>query len=89
MIRPIGGEINLDYKRQGNAVESTPPVPNKPDMPGNQWALASVTVSDGRDPLGQTGVYTDVISYDVYGQPGVPSGFYDRVERENYGFCTS
>ena len=83
VIGPIGGTIDLDYQRIGNIAKPD----TRQDMPGNQWALASITVSDGRDPLGLVGVYTDTISYDAVGQPGVSSAFYDRVERESYGYA--
>jgi len=73
ITRPLGGRILLDYHREGNTVDysiSTQEV----DMPFNQWVLSSVTTEDGRGNS-----YTN--TYDYF-----TSGFYDRQERENYGY---
>ena len=43
-------------------------------MPENQWALASVTIADGQ--LNQI-----VTTFDYFN-----SGFYDRTERESFGY---
>ena len=55
-------------------------------MPTSQYVLSQMTVDDGRGNF-----YTDNYDYTVLGSGGVPtqnigSGFYDRTERENYGF---
>ena len=72
VARPLGGTIELDYKREGNAVadDASPRV----DMPQNQWVLASATTTDGRGNH-----YTEAFDY-------TGSGFYDRVERESLGY---
>jgi RHS repeat-associated protein len=74
VIRPLGGRVDVDYKRQGNRVDLSDPAA-KVDMPRNQWVLASATVSDGQ---GQT--YTKTFEY-------FDSGFHDRAEREDYGYA--
>jgi len=73
--RPLGGDIRLDYTREGNLVlpnaSPTPPV----DEPINKYVLSTVGVDDGRGNS-----YLRTIRY-------TPTGFYDRVEREDYGFA--
>jgi RHS repeat-associated protein len=71
--RPLGGDITLGYSRAGNLVrpDLTPPV----DMPTNKWVMTSVDKDDGNGNH-----YVQHITYD-------PSGFHDRVEREDYGFA--
>jgi RHS repeat-associated protein len=71
--RPLGGNIRLTYSRAGNLVrpDLSPPV----DMPTNKWVMTGVDTDDG---VGNH--YVRTISYD-------PSGFHDRVEREDYGFA--
>src|SRR5690606_21187354 len=44
--RPLGGEITLDYERQGNLVDYSSPT-DRVDMPQNQWVLAQATTTDG------------------------------------------
>ena len=78
----LGDTIQLGYSRVGNVVNPSVGV----DMPSNHWALTSVRTGDGRENF-----YTDHISYDLFmptnaSNAAVPSGFYDRVEREDYGF---
>src|SRR5689334_5510573 len=52
-------------------------------MPDARWSLSRVTVTDGTD----LNRYTDVIDYSLLTPSGgVPAGFYDRDEREFYGF---
>src|SRR5262249_50244616 len=73
VTRPLGGTIELDYRREGNRV--APDESPRVDMPQNQWVLASTTTSDGRgNRYRQT--------FDYFG-----SGVYDRAERENLGFA--
>ncbi|HEU4730906.1 MAG TPA: SpvB/TcaC N-terminal domain-containing protein [Kofleriaceae bacterium] len=73
VIRPLGGSIELDYQRDGNRV--APGESPRVDMPQNQWVLASVVTRDGRGSQ-----YRDAYDY-------TSSGFYDRVEREWYGYA--
>ena len=81
--RPLGSTINLDYQRVGNFVQlvSAPFV----DMPSNQWALASVTVDDGR-----SNSYTDAYDYSDIDAGGnvkaFGSKFSDRAERDDLGY---
>jgi len=86
VTRPLGGSFDIDYKREGNAVrhDLNPQV----DMPHNQWVLASVSVSDGM----QTPPYVQTFDYAADGQDPnatvkVGSGFFDRDERESYGYA--
>ncbi|HEY6560417.1 MAG TPA: SpvB/TcaC N-terminal domain-containing protein [Polyangiaceae bacterium] len=72
VVRPLGGEFELDYHREGNKVAHD--VSPKVDMPSNQWVLSRVVLRDGRE-----NGYTR--TFDYHG-----SGFFDRAERENYGF---
>jgi RHS repeat-associated protein len=72
VTRPLGGTIELDYRREGN--RTAPDESPRVDMPVNQWVLASTMTSDGRGNRYQE-------TYDYQG-----SGFYDRVERESFGF---
>jgi RHS repeat-associated protein len=77
--RPLGGTIGLSYGRLGNnvALDATPKI----DMPTNQWALTDVTVDDGQgsQPIVQAIDYTHA--------NGAVVGFYDRDERETYGYA--
>jgi RHS repeat-associated protein len=81
--RPLGSTINLDYERVGNFVQltTTPQV----DMPNNQYALASVTIDDGR-----SNSYTNSFDYSELAPGGglepFGSRFYDRGEREELGY---
>jgi len=78
--RPLGGTIDLDYQRTGNLLANV--LSTRIEMPANQWTLAEVTLKDGR---GHT--YIDTFDYGtVSGTPDLSSGFYDRVEREDYGY---
>jgi RHS repeat-associated protein len=77
--RPLGGTITLDYERVGNRVDHTAALPV--DMPGNQWALASVSENSG-----QGNVIDQTIDYS-HSPDGLPAGFFDRVEREHYGYA--
>jgi RHS repeat-associated protein len=75
---PVGGSIQINYDRQGNFVDhsQSPQV----DMPRNQWTMSSVTVDDGRGNR-----YRDTFDYRWHTR-NVGSGFYDRAEREEYGY---
>ena len=86
VTRPLGGSFDIAYKREGNAVrrDMTPMV----DMPHSQWVMASVSVSDGM----QTPPYVRTFDYAADGQSPtatvkIGSGFYDRDEREEYGYA--
>ena len=81
--RPLGGLISLDYQRVGNRVdhEASPVV----DMPTNQWALANVQLESGQ-PATQPQPLLQAIDYSAPGTPGLAVGFYDRAEREHYGY---
>ncbi|MFL6201629.1 MAG: toxin TcdB middle/N-terminal domain-containing protein [Thermoanaerobaculia bacterium] len=72
--RPLGGTIRLDYRRQGNRVDLSDPA-HRIDLPHGIWALASATVDDGRGNAYLT-------RFDYFND-----GFYDRAERESYGFA--
>ena len=80
VTRPLGGNFELDYQRTGNfrgVVLTT-----QYDMPDNQWALAQVTLNDGR-----VAPYIDTFHYGVVAlRPDLAGGVYDRTERENYGY---
>jgi RHS repeat-associated protein len=81
VTRPLGGSFTLDYKREGNVA---PQDKNgyRVDMPTNQYVLSNVTVHDA------AGVQQDISETFAYEDPtdGTPSGFYDRTEREGYGY---
>jgi len=66
---PIGGRIALDYSREGNT----------PELPENQWVLASVSVDDGL-----TGPLHDSVRTSTFQYTG---GLYNRDERERFGFA--
>ncbi|HMA96097.1 MAG TPA: toxin TcdB middle/N-terminal domain-containing protein [Polyangiaceae bacterium] len=74
VTRPLGGEFELDYTRQGNLVDRSDATAVV-DMPNNQWALTSVVTKDG---AGNT--YARGHQYHQ-------SGYFDRAERESYGFA--
>ncbi|TAK33276.1 MAG: hypothetical protein EPO40_00375 [Myxococcaceae bacterium] len=76
--QPLGGFFELSYARSGNHVgtSSEPTAPTtRAEMPQNQWVLSQVTRNDGRGHG-----YTNSFEY-------FASGYYDRAERENYGFA--
>jgi RHS repeat-associated protein len=81
--RPLGGTITLDYQRAGNRVDLDSS--QKVDMPSNQWAFASVLVESGQ-PQSQPQPLLEEVDYSS-GQPGFAAGFYDRTEREAYGYA--
>jgi RHS repeat-associated protein len=75
--RPLGGRFDLDYARSGNTT----------DQPGNRWVLAETRVfdgfaGDGDADLGGGVFVTQKTTYTF------EDGFYDRAEREFYGFRT-
>jgi RHS repeat-associated protein len=80
--RPLGGTIAIDYARVGNHVDLA--ASPKVDMPGNLWALASTASSSGQ-PDSQPGPLLETVDYSTFGS-GLADGFYDRRERESYGF---
>ncbi|WP_437678724.1 SpvB/TcaC N-terminal domain-containing protein [Sorangium sp. So ce131] len=77
VVRPLGGSIQLDYAREGNKVAyASTPDELSVDMPSSKWVLSRVAVDDGMG----TPAYTQTFDYHQ-------SGFYDRAEREDYGFA--
>jgi len=83
--RPLGGTITLDYQRVGNRVDHTasPTV----DMPSNQWAIASVQFDSGQPASQPAPGLVQTIDFSANGAPDSIVGFYDRVERENFGYA--
>src|SRR6185436_9258771 len=57
------------------------------DMPNNQWSLASVDVDDGRGNVYTRKFRHRAIGNDLRNPSDLGTGFYDRVEREDYGFA--
>jgi hypothetical protein len=81
VTRPLGGSFDLDYERMGNRRATV--AATVQDNPANQWALAQVTLNDGR-----SNAYIDTFEYGVViDRADLPSAFYDRAERENYGYA--
>ncbi|KYF76640.1 hypothetical protein BE11_11925, partial [Sorangium cellulosum] len=77
VVRPLGGSFALDYQREGNKVaHASDPGELSVDMPGSKWVLSRVEVDDGMG----TPAYVHTFDYHQ-------SGFYDRAEREDYGFA--
>ncbi|HTN87727.1 MAG TPA: toxin TcdB middle/N-terminal domain-containing protein, partial [Sorangium sp.] len=77
VVRPLGGSFSLDYEREGNKVaHASDPGELSVDMPGSKWVLSRVEVDDGMG----TPAYVHTFDYHQ-------SGFYDRAEREDYGFA--
>ncbi|WP_438015644.1 SpvB/TcaC N-terminal domain-containing protein [Sorangium sp. So ce315] len=77
VVRPLGGSFALDYAREGNKVaHASSPDELSVDMPGGKWVLSRVEVDDGMG----TPAYVHTFDYHQ-------SGFYDRAEREDYGFA--
>jgi RHS repeat-associated protein len=72
--RPVGGQFELEYAREGNHIADSDPS-QREDMPHERWVLSQVTTRDG---MGTS--YPRHIDY-------FASGFYDRQEREDYGFA--
>ncbi|WP_394844492.1 Rhs family carbohydrate-binding protein [Pendulispora brunnea] len=74
--RPLGSNIALEYEREGNLVLLNRPngLP-KIDEPTNKYVLTKVDVDDGRGNH-----YARTIHYE-------PSGIYDRIERDDFGFA--
>jgi len=75
VTRPMGATIDLDYTRKGNTFE----------QPHNQFVLSRVTTFDG-----VSGDWSALnpgadFQYLTYAYDG---GFYDRREREFYGYAT-
>jgi RHS repeat-associated protein len=79
--RPLGGRIEISYTRTGNHVDlqSNPKV----SMPSNQWVMSRVFVQSG---YFQTWNALTRQDFDYSNFLGYGSGFYDPVERENFGF---
>ena len=90
---PLGGSFVLDYRPEGNVVltgQDQLGQPRTVDMSSTQWVLASVDSFDGQtDPQPAMRSEFDYrIRMTEGSQPvDVPSGVFDRVERENLGFA--
>ena len=83
--RPLGGRFTIDYRRAGNRIELGAP-DAKIDMPKNQWVLGFLDVDDGRGNHIVNDFFYDVSLGIGDDSVAVGSGFFDRVERENYGY---
>jgi len=90
VTNPLGGGFTLDYNREGNFVGDFYSGKDWAfDMPTSRWCLSSVTTFDNFQHS-----YTDTIQYGPMAAgvegglftSGIGSGFYDRVEKEFYGF---
>lgn len=81
--QPLGGSFEITYGREGNHVGTsteTDPLPaglaaTPAVMPTAQWVVSSVKRSDGFG-------HDYNVSYQYFS-----SGYYDRAERESYGFA--
>jgi len=78
VIRPLGANFTIDYKRIGNTYE----------MPNDVWALSSVIIDDGFSADGAD--HTDATNIKGADQMlntfEYENGYYHRCEREFYGF---
>jgi hypothetical protein len=87
--RPMGGSVTLDYTKTGNVVDQfgTPlGSTTNVDSQTGRFALTTITVDDGRSATKMV----DHVDYGmvVNGQTAtVPSGNYDRTEKEFYGYA--
>ena len=74
VARPMGASFTLDYERSGNTYE----------QPQSRWVLSRVTTHDGlsKDWRDQTPGADYTYSTYTY-----EDGFYDRFEREFYGYA--
>ena len=90
---PLGGSFVLDYRPEGSVVLTGQDQLGQlrtVDMSSTQWVLASVDSFDGQtDPQPAMRSEFDYrIRMTEGSQPvDVPSGVFDRVERENLGFA--
>jgi RHS repeat-associated protein len=82
VTRPLGGAFGITYARAGNHVDLTPNL--KMNMPSNQWAMASVTLLSGAF---QRWNASTTQNFDYGNGTGYASGYFDPVERENYGYA--
>ena len=71
--RPLGGSFEIDYVREGNFVDRSNPN-NLVEMNTSKWTMSRVVVHDG-----QGNSYPTLYKH-------FTSGFYDRGEREGFGF---
>ncbi|MCL2450808.1 MAG: hypothetical protein FWD17_17840, partial [Polyangiaceae bacterium] len=71
--RPLGGSFTIAYDRAGNYVR--PDLSPVVDEPTNKFVMTTLSVNDG-----QGNTLRKKFAYD-------PSGFYSRVEREDYNFA--
>jgi RHS repeat-associated protein len=80
--RPEGGRIEIAYERFGNYVNLTgsPRV----NMPSTQWVLGGVVVHSSTT-LSSDAPVTETFTY-RNPTTGLPTGYYDPVERENLGY---
>ncbi|WP_437646447.1 SpvB/TcaC N-terminal domain-containing protein [Sorangium sp. So ce362] len=91
--RPLGGSVEIDYRREGNLVVPREVAGNAPvdesddrtavvDMPSSQWVLSDVVVRDGVEGVsGAHGVHTYRTRIETYGD-----GIYHRDERMDLGY---
>jgi len=75
VTRPLGAHFTLDYKRYGNTF----------DHPGDVWALSSVELNDGFEPLTPDGEDYDGVDRMLFTND-YEDGYYQRCERQFYGF---
>ena len=89
VIRPLGSRFDITYGRAGNRVDLNAAV----NMPSNQWVMTNVVLnSDTRQscPQGPSDkCITQNLDYKNPWQNNDVQGFYDIVERENYGFTNA
>lgn len=71
--RPLGGEITIDYERVGNTR----------DLPQSRWVMSEVRVFDGLEDAVPGAPVSDTSLIRVRYE----DGFFDRFEREFYGFA--
>ncbi|WP_437597818.1 toxin TcdB middle/N-terminal domain-containing protein [Sorangium sp. So ce590] len=91
--RPLGGSVEIDYRREGNLVVPREVAGNAPvdesddrtavvDMPSSQWVLSDVVVRDGVEGVsGAQGMHTYRTRIETYGD-----GIYHRDERMDLGY---
>jgi RHS repeat-associated protein len=80
--RPLGSRFTIDYARSGNHVDlqASP----KMSMPANQWVMSSVVLDSGN---GQNWNAQTTQNFDYANATGWGSGYFDPVEREDFGFA--
>jgi RHS repeat-associated protein len=76
VTRPLGARFEITYERSGNTFE----------QPQSRWVMARVDVFDGQRGLDESGVDRDGVDTQST-QFSYDKGYYDRVEREFYGYA--